>query len=357
VLVLVAVAVLAACGGGAGPRGDLLLTADRLFDGRRFHEPGAVLVEADRIVAVGGELDADAERTIELGDATIFPGFVDLHVHEQFGKLELGVTTVRDLGAPLDALEPARRHRGLRVLMAGPIVSVDGGYPEVFRGPGIQLDAAGVAGARRAVRLLEGRGAAVIKIALDSNFGQWPMPSVAQVRAIVGEAHRRGLTVTAHAVGPDGVGRALAGGVDELAHAPCGATDAQLRSLVAREVEVVATLHVWRLVRNGCAGVAQRLVDLGAELLYGTDAGNEGIPPGIDAGELRLLREAGLTPDEVLAAATSEAGEQLGLAPLGTLVEGAPADVIAVRGDAGKLSDSFESPLVVVAAGRVVAER
>jgi imidazolonepropionase-like amidohydrolase len=68
------------------------------------------------------------------------------------------------------------------------------------------------------------------------------------------------------------------------------------------------------------------------------------------------MREAGLTPLEVLAAATSEAGKELGLAPLGRLVADAPADVIAVRGDARGLRDDFAAPLLVVAGGRVIAE-
>jgi cytosine/adenosine deaminase-related metal-dependent hydrolase len=125
---------------------DLLLTADRLFDGRRFHQPGAVLLRGGRVIAVGGEPDADAERTIELGDATILPGLVDLHVHEQFGKLELGVTTVRNLGLPLDALEPPRRHAGPRPARS----CRSGRLPGGVLGAGIQLDAAGVAGAGRA---------------------------------------------------------------------------------------------------------------------------------------------------------------------------------------------------------------
>ena len=61
-----------------------------------------------------------------------------------------------------------------------------------------------------------------------------------------------------------------------------------------------------------------------------------------------------LAPEEVLAAATSRAGEQLGLAPLGSLVDGAPADVIVVRGDARELRDDIGEPLFVVANGAVV---
>ena len=147
----------------------------------------------------------------------------------------------------------------------------------------------------------------MIKISLESSRPDWPLLTVPEVRAIVAEAHAHDLEVTAHAMGPEGVRRALAGGVDELAHAPCGASEEDLRALVERDVEVVATLHALELTIGGCAFVAQRFHELGGRLLYGSDVGVPGIPVGIDVEELRLLREAGLTPTEVLASATSRA--------------------------------------------------
>jgi imidazolonepropionase-like amidohydrolase len=364
VAALAAVAVVAAPGSAATGelRGDLLVTAARLFDGRALHEPGALLLSGGKVVAAGRPLDARAERTIALGNATILPGFVDLHVHAG-GEPEVtaasmlggGITTARNVGSPLAALRPPHRLAGLRVLMSGPLVTVPGGYPTPLWGSALAFDVRGPAAARRAVRLLVDRGAAVVKISLEPGGGAWPMLTVAEVRAIVAEAHRHGIDVTAHAAGAEGIGRALAGGVDELAHAPCGADDAQLRSLVARRIPVVPTLHVLRVAIGGCDDVTARFVELGGRLLYGSDIGNRGIPLGIDVVELRLMRDAGLTPLEVLAAATAEAGMELGLAPLGRLVAGAPADVIAVRGDARRFRDDFGSPVLVVSAGRIVA--
>jgi len=79
--VTVALAVVpGAAGGGSTRQQDVLVTAARLFDGRSFHEPGAVLVRAGKVAAVGSTLDARGARTIALGDATILPGFIDLHV-------------------------------------------------------------------------------------------------------------------------------------------------------------------------------------------------------------------------------------------------------------------------------------
>ena len=356
-LLLLLIAV--GCGGSDTVRGDLAVRADRVFDGRRMIGAGVVVIRGDEIVAVGDDFDVEAERTITLGDATVMPGFIDLHTHVTDAlMLTGGVTTIRNVGWPLEGLHPPRRYGGLRVLMAGPLVTVPGGYPTPVWGPEIALNVFGPADARRAVRLLERRGAAVIKIALEPRVG--PMLSVAEVRAIVDEAHAHGLEVTAHAETVGAAIRAIEGGVDELAHMPCDAvSDAVLRRLVESEIEVVGTLHV-ESGSLGCGDIAEdarRFVRLGGELLYGSDVGNPGIPFGIDVKELRLLREAGLSPEEVRAAGTSRAGKQLGLTPLGMLVEGAPADVIAARGDARELRDDLGKPLLVVAGGKVVHDR
>ena len=345
--------VVAGCGGGGSKlHGDLLIAAARLFDGTTVREPGAVLIRGSKIVAVGGKLDATAATTRNLGDATILPGFIDLHVHA-FSRPVTGVTTVRDLGIPLRYLRPPGVILGLRALMAGPLITVPGGYPTPSFGASLAYPVASPAAARRAVDRLARRGAAVIKIALDPGIGvNWPMLTVAETRAIVAEAHGRHLHVVAHAF-EAGIAIALAAHVDELAHTPCGATPQQAAEIGRRHLPVVATLHVEEIVFHGCTGVAQEIERAGGRLLYGTDLGNRGIPYGIDVEELRLLRTAGLTPTQVLAAATSAAGEDLGLAPLGTLTSGAPADVIAVRGDARRLALSLAHPLLAVSEGDI----
>lgn len=63
-----------------------------------------------------------------------------------------------------------------------------------------------------------------------------------------------------------------------------------------------------------------------------------------------------LTPADVLSAATARAGEHLGLAPLGQLVAGAPADLIAVNGNALERFKLLEYPDLVVSGGVIVVE-
>jgi imidazolonepropionase-like amidohydrolase len=160
--------------------------------------------------------------------------------------------------------------------------------------------------------------------------------------------------VTAHAQGV-GIRRALDAGVDELAHMPCGQAPAALvREVARRGIPIVGTLHVYG---GGCGQNAREFVRAGGKLLYGSDFGNPGIPSGIDVEELELMAHAGLSRLAVLRAATSKAGRQLGLAPLGTLVAGAPADVVGVRGDPVRDLATLKEPLLVVAGGHpVVAE-
>jgi hypothetical protein len=143
-------------------------------------EPGAVLTSGRTIAAVGEEVDADAKRRIDLGDATILPGFIDLHVHAWGANETLligGLTTVRDLGTSLAAVEPPRARPGaLRVLHASPLLTVPGGYPIPVHGRGVGLPFRGPEGARKAVALVAERGAAVVKLALQPGiWAPWPM--------------------------------------------------------------------------------------------------------------------------------------------------------------------------------------
>lgn len=360
---LLLVALLAGCGGagagGDGGGGGLLLSADHVFDGRRDLGRASVLVRGGRVVAVGRGLAANGARQVDLGDATLLPGLIDLHVHDEpDAEVRLGVTTVRNLGAPLGELGRQQPAGGPRVLAAGPILTVRRGY---LGTTAIGLPVTSPRSARRAVRLLVRRGAAVIKIALEDGgvlHAHQSMLTVAEVRAIVDEAHRAGRIVTAHALEAAGVRVALAARVDELAHVPCHRAYPELmRTLAARRIPVVATLHVAEVApidcRRGLAN-ARTFAASGGTLLYGTDLGNAGVPVGPDVRELQLLVAAGLSRGQALAAATSRAGRELGLAPLGSLVAGAPADLWAVRGDALADLAALRRPVLVVRAGRVM---
>jgi imidazolonepropionase-like amidohydrolase len=77
----------------------------------------------------------------------------------------------------------------------------------------------------------------------------------------------------------------------------------------------------------------RRFVARGGRVLYGTDLGNQGPPPGSTSGELRLLVEAGLEPGQALAAATSGAPPTSASTDTGRVEAGARADLLLVDGD------------------------
>jgi imidazolonepropionase-like amidohydrolase len=284
-----------------------------------------------------------AAAVVDGRGATLLPGFVDAHVHLGFYPpaqvLAGGVTTVRDLGWPrerLAALREAAAAPGAawpRLLAAGQILTVPGGYPTraPWAPPGTARPVDGVPEAARAVTDLAEAGAAVIKVALDDRVG--PTLPAAVLAAVVGAAAERGLEVTAHVGTAAEAAKALAAGVAELAHwpfDPAGLPDPLVDAL-AEAVVAVPTLHIDPTPARRAG--TRRFVARGGRVVYGTDLGNQGPPPGVDVQELRLLVEAGLSPGQAVTAATSLAAAHLGLDGVGRIAPGAKADLLLVDGD------------------------
>ena len=370
-LVAAAVLVTLGCGGGeqdgragetrvAGVAKPLYVQADRLFNGRTLVSGRvAVAIRGRKVVAAGRLRIPRSARVIRFRGATILPGIIDLHVHSTPPVLlRAGVTTTRNLGAPESVLRPpfaVRRYP--RVVSAGPMITVPGGYP-TGRNPAMAAPVRSASEAAAKVDALVAKGAALIKISLLARAGTETVPtlSLEQVRAIVAQAHKHRRIVTAHVLEGRGLELALAGGVDELAHMPCiGVTRDQITALVERRIPVVGTLHIAELfIRRGVEGcelaaTAREFVQQGGTLLYGSDI--PGVPARLDLTELGLMQRAGMTAIDVLRAATAEAGEQLGMAPLGTLAAGAPADLWVVRGDPTQSLRALGNPLFVMARG------
>ena len=326
----------------------LAVVGAAVFDGT-----GSAPVAGRTVVAAGGVIERvgpagevvppPGALVVDGTGATLLPGFVDAHVHLGFhppGRvLAGGVTTVRDLGWPQERLAALRREAAdpaaasPRLLAAGQILTVPGGYPTraPWAPPGTARPVDGVAEAVLAVAELAGAGAAVVKVALDDRVG--PTLPAAVLAAVVKAAGERGLGDTAHVGTAAEVAKALAAGVGELAHWPFdpGGLPAALVDALAGSMVAVPTLHIDPSPAR-LAGV-RRFVARGGRVVYGTDLGNQGPPPGVDVEELRLLVEAGLDPGQALAAATSAAAAHLGLDGAGRIVPGARADLLLVEGD------------------------
>lgn len=386
-----------------------LFVADRVFDGFDLHHNAAVLTNRNRVVQVGEyeQLAGQCKKEIDLGDATILPGFIESHAHISIQNvrpdtlLKHGITTVRDTGGPLH--KPVGGNGTLRLLSSGPIFQAHGGYPLNIFGhghdaehgyddaqthekySGIGLPVATVAEAEQAVEELVAGGAVIIKVALEpggedgapwmSGHGHgeippapWPLLSPEILQAIVNKAHALNKRVLAHVGEDTGVEMALNAGVDEWAHIPCAPIrEDLLHRAVMQGVVFVTTVDTL----SSCAGVHANMHALAhimahaeqtnAKFIYGSEIGHDNVPWGINGEEMRWMLM--LTSGEqiefsdvlnVFKAVTSDAGKNLGIPHLGTLMPDALADIVAVRGNPFERFKLLEYPDLVVSGGHVV---
>jgi imidazolonepropionase-like amidohydrolase len=249
----------------------IVLKAARLFDGRsgKLSQPGLVIVRGERIVAVGKDaaIPADA-RVVDLGDATLVPGFIDAHTHitqdhndnwaqgfyettlrfpvEQsyhaahnaLVTLRAGVTTVRDVGSS-DFIDVALRNavkdhlvQGPSIVAAGHAIGSTGGHCDSSPAPPDRMKPSGTLEGvcngpeqcRLAVREQMKFGADVIKICAsggvlsESDPVDVPQLTPDELKAIMSEAHAWGRRIAAHAHGDLAAKLAVEAGVNSIEH-------------------------------------------------------------------------------------------------------------------------------------------
>ena len=399
----------------------LALVGGTLIDGNgaRPIANSVVLMAGGRIAAIGraGQLRVPTGATVvNAVGMTLLPGLFDSHVHlmlvghgnyahwdsvypARLGadvipvaakqSLMHGVTSVRDLGGPLEPLMDVKRKIdrgelvGATIYTSGPFLQ-HAPYPgtEAFRW-GIN----GVADARAKVNRLADAGVSVIKLIDQDEM------TMDEVRAIVDEAHKRKLPVVAHAHRPEEIRRGLAAGVDDFEHTGLAtspdyppdimealrARTAQgnrpplywtptidvLTNYVTRRdhpdyvndtrwydglpkdiaADVSAslvrldTLTYYRFVPNRKPTLAPKFKQLresGARLLIGTDAGVPANFHGYATAEemITWVKTYGMDPMETIRAATFWPALSLGvLDRVGTIEVGKVADIIGVPGN------------------------
>ena len=319
--------------------GALLLSAELWIAGGRLLDARATRAAA--LAVEGGRIAGEAskpppgKRTVDASGLLLLPAFVDAHVHLSVAgsvpevaaaELRGGVAAVLDLGEPERTLPLAAPP--LRVRFAGPLLTAPRGYPTQSWGAnGYGLELATPSEGRAAVLRLSKAGVRFVKLAFDRRF---PVLDAEVARAVADEAHRLGLRVAAHALDADAVRRALSAGADVLAHTPVEPLpDDLVQQAAARHVWLVSTLHAFGGTSAALDNL-RRLRAAGVRVAYGTDLGNQGTAPGIDANELALLGKAGFSGREAIEAATSAAAELLGEPDLGHLRKGAAASLIGV---------------------------
>ena len=380
-----------------------VLTAPRVITGDQTVLGGAVVLGDRTVDWVGAALELPAEyaglpRT-DYSGATILPGLIDSHVHLGFSGepdpvgrmrretdeqqlllmlrnarqlLGVGVTTARDLGARsyLDVVVrdavAAGLARGPRMVVAARPITVTGGHCWFMGGEADSED-----DLRRMVRTHHKRGADLIKVMSTGGFmtaGSAPWYAqftVRQLTVIVEEAARVGMPVAAHAHGTEGIRRAVEAGVTTLEHCSfvtetnervfdeaLAAEIANRRIFVCPTINVNAP-YVARLVGIRVGANAKAMHELGARIIAGTDAGIDNCPHHQYVGGLESMTGVGFRPADVLAFATTEAAEALGVGDItGRLAPSYDADLIVVDGDPLADIAALGSLRRVVARGR-----
>ncbi len=376
----------------------IAIRAGRLIDGKSDQpiSNALILVENGKIVSVtpGGTPPAGAQ-VVDLSQATVLPGFMDMHTHillqgdvtaadydEQLLKqsipyrailaarnahiaLDHGFTTIRDLEtegamyADVDVKMAIQRGEvpGARIFASTRAMAPTGMYPllgyswELNLPHGVQV-VDGVENARLAVRDQIAHGADWIKYYSDRGYYFTPDGVLhshvnftdEEARAIVQEAHRIGHKVAAHSIGSDGIAASLRAGVDSVEHGD-GFTPELLDQAIKQGAYWCPTITVGAYVAPGRGGNWTPMVEAekkafqeglrkGVKVVFGTDVGGFPWTELNQAREFKYYVDYGMTPMQAIRTATSTAGEMLGWGDrLGTIEAGKIADIVAVAGD------------------------
>jgi imidazolonepropionase-like amidohydrolase len=417
-----------------------LVKAGRLLDPRTgtVLTPAAVLIEGEKIKQVGrfSQIGTPAgAKIIDLGTATLLPGLIDGHTHlfldvivlpeaeqdrhynglfspelllaivespnKRFSigaqhareDLESGITTVRSLGhsgvdgdTDLRDAIIAGRLPGPRILACGrKLVARGSGYVRnlnpalaeaILQQEFLLLDG-GADRAREAVRQNVFQNVDVIKVTVEENL------TVAELTAVVEEAHRQHLKVATHAIDTTSIQTAIDAGADSIEHGN-EATDAQLRQMRGKGMfldltptfydagylklaePIIVLSAAARTKRASSAArnkqlydqLVQRVLKSGVKFAMGTDMC--WFHPGKTCGEASVatfvqLHQAGVPALDVIRAVTNNAAEMLGWGDrIGTIEPEKFADLVAVSGDPVADIRELERVRFVMKGGQVI---
>lgn len=366
------IAALAACGQAPDGGTAAMYEGARLIIGDgSVIENGAFVVEDGQITAVGaaGQVEAPAGATsMDLSGMTVMPAIVDAHVHMSTNREDLlndlrrrayfGVAAAMSMGSdvegtPLEIRDEVHPGHARFVSTGTGITRPEPGRREVHWINTVEE-------AREAVRTEAARDMDIIKIWVDDRDGQFEKLTPELFGAVIDEAHQNDVRVSAHIFLQEDAKDLLRAGVDILAH---GVRDRDIDAEMIRLFNAnpdlvmipnlpgrgVSTDYSWLEGAIPDADL-QSLQSMGsdprAQAAYGIQARNlarldrEGvtIAMGTDGNtpwgahvEMEDMVEAGMSPGDVIVAATRNAAELLGLDDLGTLEAGKSADFIVLE--------------------------
>lgn len=346
-------------------------------------------IDGGRIVTIGeGARRASDDEVVDVSGQWLLPGLIDCHVHltqptdagdpakaaaRSDAAVALytaaaaertllgGVTTVRDVGGwnyvEMDVRDAIRAGtiRGPRMFLAGKLLSITTSTVDYY--PGMYDVADGADAVRAAARRQLAHGADLIKVmatgallSSESEDATAIQFTLDELRAAVEIARDNHKHVAAHCHALAGIENAVEAGVDSIEHCTF-ADDAVLRKMAERGTALVPTICAGELLMRDTevlgampdhlrermeafndvhVAAVRRAHELGVTIAMGTDAGTPGNHHGLNAHEcVFLVEDCGLTPADSIATATLNAARLLRQPDLGSLHEGAHADVIA----------------------------
>jgi imidazolonepropionase-like amidohydrolase len=326
-------------------------------------EDVVVVVQNDHILAAGPRASITVPAGAQIVDVkggTILPGFIDAHVHSGFdpGKLkawaEDGVTTVCDLSEPVYVMFSVKRAlftsypRFASVIAVGHFLTVEKGYPMSYHDhPSLTVTSPD--DARAKTQYLINQGADMIKIAF---FASGNSLTPEEVRAIVDVAHRNDRLVRVHQATSFDLETLLPLGVDVIEHNYMDVSDETLQAMIDRNISWVPTLAVQERI-NGSRTIS-RFVQMGGQVALGTDAGFL-LPAGMSMTEMEALANSGMSPMDVILAATRNSAFVCGVSDqLGTVEPGKTADLLVVTGDPLQDLGVLADPQLVMHQGTII---
>ncbi len=375
----------------------IVLHAARLLhvDSGKLIQPGEVLVEGERIRAVGTSVDRPQGATIvDLGDVTLLPGLIDAHIHLflhpgaedlqtvvesvpwrtilaiEAAKADLmaGFTAERDMGtegagsadsAVRDAIDKGLIP-GPRLRVSGNAIDILGGHEDAIHYNPAQHVLSNADYANSAEQLVEvirrqhKEGSDFAKIyetgkdqMIDGTLHTPYQYTEAQLAAAVEEARRLGTTVAVHTQGEPGSLYAVKAGVASLEHAS-QLDDETMRLMREKNIPAVPTFVIFEYFAEHAASPAaaarehalldykiaefKKQVAAGIPFAVGSDVGP--FPHGTQAREMELMVRYGMKPLAVLQADMIEGAKLLGWeGQIGKLKSGYLADIVAVPGN------------------------
>lgn len=353
-------------------------------------ENSYIKVENGRITEVkeGEPGDAEGFEVIDCTGKYILPGLIDCHVHlvwngsadpqslikneendrialeaykHALDTLKLGVTTVRDLGAPDRTVLHVRNVidsgllSGPTIIAAGAPICMTGGHVYYL---GYESD--GPDEVRKNTRRVLKEGADLVKVMATGGIytkGEEPgsvQLTIEELSAAKEEALKKNKKVSAHADGIEGIMNCLEVGIDTIEHGIYAdrqaleimknqgtflvPTMAVMRQLISSPDIPAYALEKAKQVVGPHFSMLQEAVQIGVKIATGTDCGSPLTPPRYYYDELAIMHEAGMSEMEVIKASTSVAAECLGIEDQrGSISPGKFADLLIA--DSNPLND------------------